>query len=153
MIRLATILFSIILLTSCGKDDTSEYDDARNQIIGTWQLTERNETLDIGQGGNTFVITEIVTFHNDGTGNRLNSFSGVRNFEWIYQLSPEKISIDTESATTSQGFLLSGENRHFDIIENNIDLQQWISTDNAIFFIDSMLQLAPREIRWEMIRQ
>ncbi len=134
MIRSIILLLSILIITSCGKDDATEYDDARNQIIGVWQLNEFIETEDIGQFSTTSTKTEAITFNTDGSGNRQTTFTGVQDFEWIYQLSPEKVSIITEPVLTTQGFISTGENRHFDVLLNETSIQQWISNDNAIFF-------------------
>lgn len=153
MIRLTAILFTFLLFTSCGKDDSTEYEESRNQIIGTWLLQENVEIEDIGQVGNPIDKSGVITFSEDGTGNSTSNFNIVTNFEWLYQLSPEKVSILTETSTTSSSPFTLGENRHFDVVENRSTLQNWIAYDNASFYIDSTIQTAPREIRWEMIKQ
>lgn len=154
MIRLTVLCFLVCVLTACGKDSTAEYDDARNQILGTWQLSESTETEDIGQLGSLISNRSgSITFSDNGTGINTLNFSEGRPFEWIYQLSPEKISIVTKSDSTSQGFLVFGKTHLFDVIENRSTVQQWIENDNALFLIDDITKLAARETRWELIPQ
>lgn len=153
MLRLLTLFFFTLLFVSCEKDTSTEYEEGRNRILGTWQFIERTEVEDVGQNNGILLDkTGTITFNSDGTGSKNLSFFGENNFEWIYQLSPEKISVTTKLDTSSQGFTVFGESLLFTIQENRIDLQQWNANDNTIFLIDSMTQLASREITWEMTR-
>lgn len=152
MSRLITSCLFIILLTSCGKDASTEYEVSRNQILGPWQFTENIQVEDIGQVGlNPIDRTGTITFFNDGTGQKEDIFFGTSNFEWIYQLSPEKISI-VSNPEDFQGFINFGESKLFEILVNTSEAQQWIAEDNTALLIDSIVQLAARETSWELTR-
>jgi len=108
-----SILFSLVVLFSCQKEEPTEYEIRKGNIVGDW-IVMPEVLLGIDD-------TFSITFNADGTGTRtFPSLTEQIDFEWVYQFNPEKVLI-IESTEMFNIVRSSG----YSIITNTSTEQNW----------------------------
>ena len=138
MIR-AIFLFISIAFLSCSDDDSSVFNIAKDNIVGTWDITQARQEI---RGDTVSTTTQEleITFNSDGTGTQ--ELLGLDNaFDWYYQYNPEKVIINS-----AQSSFLIARAQVFTVIENSFNKQIWTSEQqgNALVLFS---------FRWEMTKR
>ncbi len=119
MIRLITLLaITSLLFSSCDKEEI-DYDEKRNNIIGSWDITQVTQEIRADTLYDESSITLDITFNQDGSGTKETILGNV-DFEWIYQYNPEKVLISSEQS----GVLFSNV-QLYSVTKNEMDRQIW----------------------------
>jgi len=110
-----SLLLAVVILSSCQKDDESDYNIKRSNLFGEWEVTtQSNSGID-----NTFTLI----INEDGTGSKSTILQEDDiSFEWIYQYDPEKIVLKE-----FVGSLSLGNTTFYSITKNKVDEQTWTS--------------------------
>lgn len=146
------LIFFALFFSSCGDDFKKEYEERRNQIIGTWKINETKETVVLGQIVNSEENIQLIEFNSDGTAIKTIEET-MHQLTWIYQPDPEKIALNGNPSSANQGIGLIAGNNHFDIIENNATHQTWNINGNVQDVIDSNIHSFITVVNWELIKQ
>ena len=108
------LILTIALFISCSQEDN--FSEKRNNIIGVWEVDAfaqgfKNDKLEYA-----IHVPYGLTFNSDGTG--FEDTNEDHDFNWKYQLKPEKIFYEFVD--------VGGDNFEYDIIVNEPAKQIWV---------------------------
>lgn len=110
----------LIVLLSCSKDDTIDFDVKRNNIIGNWEITQASQEIRADTVYAESSTTFSISFNDDGTGTKETFIGTDVSFEWLYQYNPEKVVI----SGMQSGVVLS-DVQFYNVIKNEMNRQIW----------------------------
>jgi len=128
-----TLFLCALVFVACKKDNNEEstLDQKKQNLVGEWRVSQTSSLLD-GMGEFDMTINE------DGTGTRgVNGLDEVIDFDWEYQLDPEKVLFTEESTV-----FFTGGTTEKTVVENSADRHEW-TFQSSVFG----LQL-PETITW-----
>lgn len=140
------VVLIVLIAQSCKTDPVAYFTEQRENILGSWNVTQTQRAYVSGAVDLVLVNDSIVlTFNSDGTGTRNLPQSSPQHFEWSYQLSPEVVTIHFLSGN---GGIIGGNTTFYDVTTNTADHQFWQSeTYPTSGSIDKY------EYDWDMVRE
>ena len=114
------LVFISLLIFSCSKDATEDFDIKRSNIVGDWQITQASQEIRADTIYAESSSMFDISFNQDGTGIK-ESFLGTDiNFEWLYQYNPEMVVING----IQEGLILSSV-QFYNVSKNEMERQIW----------------------------
>lgn len=124
---LISILGLFFLVTSCSKDD--DWTSQRDNILGTWDGVADFQKL-FEDGSSTVGSKRIsVVFKDERKCTVTQNTFVISEFDWLYQPSPERISLTRDLGTFSGNLPTV-----FDIKTNTSETQLWVGEYEELFF-------------------
>lgn len=110
----------ILLFLSCSKDDSIDFDERRNNIVGDWEITQASQEIraDTVHAESSSIFS--ISFYKDGTGTKETFLGSDVEFEWLYQYNPEKVVI-----SGMQSGLVLSDVQFYTVTKNEMNRQIW----------------------------